>query len=129
MPLRALHLALTRNRAATTPDAADARLRTPVLALPRARVWETVVAVARAQPGWTVTAADAETGELRAEARTRLLRFVDDVVVRVSATGDGASRVDVASASRVGRADFGTNGRRIARFLHGLRARLAERAG
>ena len=77
----------------------------------------------------TVTAHDPKTGELRAEARTRLLRFVDDVVVRVSAASDGATLVDVASASRVGRADFGANGRRIARFLHGLRGRLAERAG
>lgn len=129
MSLRALYLALTRNRAATSVSSADPRLRTPVLPLPRARVWDAVVAVARAEPGWTVTAAGAETGELRAEARTRLLRFVDDVTVRVSTTGDGATRVDVASASRVGRADLGANRRRIARFLHGVRRHLAERAG
>lgn len=129
MSLRALHLALTRNRAATAPDSADPRLRTLAVPRPRTQVWDAVVAAARAEPGWTVTAADAGTGELRAEARTRRLRFVDDVVVRVSAGGDGAARVDVVSASRVGRADFGANGRRIARFLHAVRARLAEPAG
>lgn len=128
MPLGPLHLALTRNRAATATDSTDARLHTLVVPRPGAEVWDAVVAAARAEPGWTTTAEDATTGELRAEARTRLLRFVDDVVVQVSVAGDGATRVDVASASREGRVDFGANVRRIARFLHGVRRRLAVRA-
>ncbi len=128
MRLRLLLAALTRNRARTSPDAADPRLRPAVVAAPRDAVWRAVVAVAEAEPGWTVTAADEAAGELRAEARTPRLRFVDDVVVRVTDAG-GATRVDAESASRVGRGDLGTNARRIARFLHGVRSRFARDAG
>jgi uncharacterized protein (DUF1499 family) len=64
-----------------------------------------------------------------AEARTALWRFVDDVVIRVSLDGDGMTRVDVVSQSRVGSGDFGVNARRIARFLHALDRHLRRPAG
>jgi uncharacterized protein (DUF1499 family) len=40
--------------------------------------------------------------------------------------GETSTRVDLRSASRVGRADFGTNARRIARFLQKLDDRLSS---
>lgn len=118
---------MTRNRAATAEDAADRRLRTRRYAVPFAEVWEGALETARSLRGWEVTGADPRGGEIVAEARTRLWKFVDDVVVRVWLDGDGQTRVDVRSASRVGRADLGTNARRIARFLHALERRI--RAG
>jgi uncharacterized protein (DUF1499 family) len=43
----------------------------------------------------------------------------DDVTVRIRPRADGA-RIDVRSASRIGRHDFGTNAARIRRFLDEL---------
>ena len=54
----------------------------------------------------------ARDGRIEAIARTPILGFRDDVVVRVRATSDGAL-IDVRSASRYGRHDFGTNAKRV----------------
>jgi uncharacterized protein (DUF1499 family) len=51
-------------------------------------------------------------GRIEAIARTPILGFRDDVVVRVRATPDG-SRIDVRSASRYGRHDLGGNAARV----------------
>lgn len=51
-------------------------------------------------------------GLIEAIARTPVLSFRDDVVVRVRPTPDGA-RIDVRSASRYGRHDFGVNATRV----------------
>lgn len=126
MPLVSLLHALTRNRARTAPDAPDPRLRTRTYSLAQRDAWNAVLETARAQAGWTVVSADEAKGEIRAEARTPTLGFVDDVTVRVAAGGAQRTRVDVESASRVGRADLGTNARRIARFLHDADRRAAR---
>jgi uncharacterized protein (DUF1499 family) len=67
-------------------------------------------------PRWTVVSSRLEQGEIRAEARTRLFRFVDDVVIRVTAEG-GAAIVNVRSASRIGKGDFGQNARNVRAFF------------
>ncbi|HEU0300091.1 MAG TPA: DUF1499 domain-containing protein [Longimicrobium sp.] len=112
--------ALTRNRAFTEPEAADPRLRGRSYAVPFARVWTGALLVAQKTRGWTVVSSDPRAGEIVAEARTRVWKFTDDVWVRLSLDEDGQTRVDLASASRKGGADLGTNARRIARFLHAL---------
>ncbi|HEX8274607.1 MAG TPA: DUF1499 domain-containing protein [Longimicrobiaceae bacterium] len=86
---------------ADAPAAAQARARAALLAEPRTRV------VAEA-PGY-----------LRAEARSRLLRFVDDVEVVVDAD---RRTVGFRSASRVGRSDLGVNRARMLRFSERFRA-------
>jgi len=58
----------------------------------------------------------ARDGLIEAIARTPILGFRDDVVVRVRATRDGA-RIDVRSASRYGRHDFGTNASRVRNLI------------
>jgi uncharacterized protein (DUF1499 family) len=50
---------------------------------------------------------------IEAVARTPIMGFRDDVVVRIRPDPDGA-RVDIRSTSRYGRHDFGTNAARIA---------------
>jgi hypothetical protein len=55
-------------------------------------------------------------GLIEAIARTPILGFRDDVVVRVRATADG-TRIDVRSASRYGRHDFGTNAARVRKLI------------
>jgi uncharacterized protein (DUF1499 family) len=51
-------------------------------------------------------------GRIEAVARTPVMGFRDDVVVRVRASA-GGTRVDIRSASRYGKYDFGANARRV----------------
>ena len=55
-------------------------------------------------------------GRIEAVARTPVMGFRDDIVIRVRPAPDG-SRIDVRSASRYGRHDFGTNAARIRSLL------------
>lgn len=119
--------ALTRNRAATRPDSPDPRLRGRDYAVPFGAVWRAAVAVAGETRGWTVVDVAAREGRIRAEARTTLWKFVDDVEIRVSLDPHGQTRVDLTSASRIRGADWGANARRIHRFLRRLDARLGAR--
>jgi uncharacterized protein (DUF1499 family) len=61
-------------------------------------------------------AAGRREGVIEAVARTPIMGFRDDVVVRVRFDDEG-SRVDVRSSSRYGRTDFGTNAARVRRLL------------
>lgn len=55
-------------------------------------------------------------GRIEAVARTPIMGFRDDVVVRIRPSSGGA-RVDVRSAARYGTYDFGTNARRVRALL------------
>ena len=55
-------------------------------------------------------------GIVEAIARTPIMGFRDDIVVRIRATSDGA-RIDVRSASRYGRHDFGANASRVLNLI------------
>jgi uncharacterized protein (DUF1499 family) len=55
-------------------------------------------------------------GQIEAVARTPILGFRDDVVIRIRAIPDG-SRIDARSSSRYGSFDFGSNADRIRRLL------------
>lgn len=76
---------------------------------------------ARAQRGWSVRRVAPLQHLLTAVAVTPLVRFQDDVTVRVRPAA-GGSRVDMRSRSRVGKDDLGANAARIQRFLRDLRA-------
>jgi Protein of unknown function (DUF1499) len=58
-------------------------------------------------------------GIIEAIARTPIMGFRDDLVVRIRATSDGA-RIDVRSASRYGRHDFGTNASRVRNLINDI---------
>lgn len=94
-----------------------------VLELPVSEATELAAQMAEGM-GWRIVANYPKRGHLEAVARTPLLGFRDDIVVRVTAE-NGGSRVDVRSSSRVGVSDLGANAKRIRRFLHGLEARAA----
>jgi len=72
------------------------------------RGWQTIEAV---KPGGRFG-----LGRLEAIDRTFLLRLPDDVTVRLRPRADG-TRIDVRSASRIGRHDLGANAARIRGFL------------
>lgn len=86
------------------PAASMQRLRDLVAAAPGARV------------------VDARDGYLHAEFRTRLMGYVDDLEFAVD---PGAGVIQVRSASRLGRKDFGVNRARV----ESLRRRFAAPAG
>ena len=70
--------------------------------------------------GWQVLEASrpggrSGAGRIEAVARTRILRFADDITIRVRPRADG-SRIDIRSASRIGSHDLGANAARIAAF-------------
>ncbi len=79
-----------------------------------------VEAVLLTLPRTEITDLDPAAGRIEAVSSTRIFRFVDDVVVRVRAEGDG-SRIDVRSKSRDGRGDLGANATRIQTLLEQLR--------
>ena len=78
------------------------------LAIITRRKWRIVDARAP-QPG-------RRDGLIEAVARTPIMGFRDDIVVRIRPAPDGA-RVDARSASRYGRSDLGVNARRIRALL------------
>src|SRR5437879_2640946 len=109
---------LTRNWADTDepgrPDPAPLELPlAPAEAL--ARVEATVRGLAR----WHVEAVDPAGGVVRATRRSRLWRFVDDVVVRLEAT-PGGTRVHARSQSRLGKGDLGQNRRNLLELFRAL---------
>lgn len=85
------------------PAVAWAGVRDAVASLPRTRI------------------VDEAPGYLRAESRSRIFRFVDDLELELR---PGERRIAVRSASRLGRSDLGVNRARV----EALRAALRERA-
>ncbi|KAL4434132.1 hypothetical protein ABPG75_000573 [Micractinium tetrahymenae] len=80
---------------------------------------------ATALPRANVVLEDAAAGVLELLDVTALMRFKDDVSVRVrQAPGGGSVLVDVRSASRVGKGDLGANAARIGKYLAVLRREL-----
>jgi hypothetical protein len=83
-----------------------------------------------ADRGWREVAALAPgfegQGRIEAVAKTLVFGFEDDVVIVVRREGPNETRVDMRSASRVGRHDFGENAGRIYDFLTDLTKRLEE---
>lgn len=99
----------------------DPRMRGRRYAIPFHSVWTRIVElVGEAEPRWHLISSEEDEGVIRIEVRTGLLGWVDDVEIRVQLDQDAQTRVDMESASRVGVVDFGTNGRRIRRFLNRL---------
>jgi MFS family permease len=129
--------ALLPLRRAAQPDAAAAydgaklaalqRARYPDLAalhLPVARLEAFSQALAAAKGmGWKIVAEDPTRGRIEAYDRTGWYGFIDDIVIRLTAEG-GGTRLDMRSASRVGRSDLGKNAARIRRY----RAMLERKA-
>lgn len=125
--MSSLRRALSSHEACTDPEAADRRLRGRTYAIPFDKVWSASLALATVLPRWSVVRADDQTGEIRAEARPLFLRTPSDVTIRIRLDEDAQTRVDLQSRTRDDKRDFGTNARRVARFLTRLDRRLEVR--
>jgi uncharacterized protein (DUF1499 family) len=100
------------------PDIAPLELEVP------ARVaYDAALAVVTKRK-WTISDARPPTlarrdGVIEATARTPIMGFRDDIVIRIAPINQGA-RIDVRSASRVGTHDFGANASRIRSLLEDI---------
>ncbi len=92
------------------------------------RVFDAALHAVNRLPRWTLISYEPESGEIRAEARTRMFGFVDDIRIRVAGQ-DGATVVSVRSASRIGRGDFGQNARNIRTFFDELDRQMEWESG
>ncbi len=93
-----------------------------MLALPRSQLFQASLAAANTLH-WHIADANEAEGRIEATATTCILHFKDDVVIRIRPTVEGM-RLDIRSASRVGRSDLGANAQRIRTFLLELNNRL-----
>jgi uncharacterized protein (DUF1499 family) len=90
-----------------------------------------VVREAAKSLGWEIVEAvppGGRSGIARLEAvdRTFLLRFADDITIRIRPRAEGV-RIDMRSASRLGQHDFGVNAARITKFLDAVQAEALAR--
>ena len=83
-----------------------------------ARKWRVVDQV---QPGGRT-----RIGHVDAVDRTLVMGFPQDVTIRLRPLA-GQTRIDIRSASRIGKHDFGDNARRIQRFAQELQVQLDAR--
>jgi uncharacterized protein (DUF1499 family) len=68
-----------------------------------------------------------QEGRIEAVARTAIMGFRDDVIVRVRPF-EGGARVDIRSSSRYGAFDFGANAARIRSLIEDIEAEFAQQA-
>lgn len=87
-----------------------------------AKAFAAALAAAKRMPRWEVVYEDAAALVLEAVATTGLLRFKDDVIVRVTPAAKG-SLVHVRSKSRLGKGDLGANAARIKAYASELNVR------
>ena len=111
---------VTTNHAETAPSAKDRRLRGRTYAISFDRVWNAACAQIEGARGWQLLEADDQAGLIGATATTPVFRFVDDVSLQITLDENAQTRVDMTSRSRKGKADLGTNLRRIDRFMRQL---------
>ena len=104
----------TASVAETTPDSAFPELRPRTYAAPAALIFDVARRAAEALH-WELSTVDPEARTIEAVVTTRVLKFKDDLTIRVEADGDERCRLFARSASRfiLGLGDLGANSRHI----------------
>lgn len=114
------HVPIEREKAARLIQREAYQRITPIITeLSAEEAFDLALKAAR-NMGWqviesTVPGGRSGNGRIEAIATTRLLRFSDDITIRIRPRVDG-SRIDIRSASRVGQHDLGVNAARIQAF-------------
>jgi len=98
-----------------TPNSAAASRSYPV---DPARLLALVRRAVEGLPRWRLEALE-EDG-VRAVRTTRLLRFKDDVAARVYPDPEGGARLELTSASRLGKGDLGQNPRNLKELVRAI---------
>jgi len=112
---------LTHNSAETSDTAEDPNQRPLLIQRSVGESIELVEHAAHTLERWEVTGREQEGDVqiLRLVRTTPLLRFKDDITVRVEPTAEGA-RVSAKSKSRVGKGDFGQNPRNLRELFEAI---------
>ena len=92
-----------------------------ILSLPPEQAFDKAVTAMNGM-GFIITSTDRATGRIEAYDQSFWFGFIDDMVVRISATPTG-SQVDIRSSSRVGIRDAGINAKRIVKLVAALKAK------
>lgn len=119
---------LVSNRAETSPDSPDPRLRPLTAPLQVDELASVVRTAASGLAGWRLIA-ESQLGnevDLVFERTTRVFRFTDDVKVRIRPVAEGAE-LFAWSKSRIGKGDLGQNPRNLRELLAAVRRRLEAR--
>ena len=110
-----------RNCVVDSPDADDPLLRPIPFLAPIEHVVSIMTAALAGEPRTRIVVQSRRY--VRAEARSALFRFVDDVELLAD---QSAALIHFRSSSRIGRRDFGVNKRRMRRISAAIRQRLAD---
>lgn len=117
---------LTRNVAETREDHRFPELRTRNFGVGADDLIE-YVRRACVDLGWEDIGVDPQQKMVRAQIRTPLLGFVDDLEARAEAAEPTSARLHVRSSSRVGRGDLGANTRHVLDLYQAVEALIAEK--
>ena len=110
-----------RNCVVDSPDADDPVLRPIPFRTPIEQVANIMTAVLAGEARTRIVVQNGRY--VRAEARSALFRFVDDVELLAD---EKTGLIHFRSSSRIGRSDFGVNRKRMRRISAAIRQRLAE---
>jgi uncharacterized protein (DUF1499 family) len=91
-----------------------------VLNLSESQAFDRALKAAQSMPRWEIVFSSKEEGRIEATATIPWFGFKDDVSIRLQPVPDG-TRVDIRSASRIGKSDLGENARRIHNYLQKLK--------
>lgn len=117
---------LTHNQAETRPDHSDPSLWTRTYAIDHDVFFTKLLEVIKELPRWKVLSHDLALGEVVATRETRIFHFVDDVRILVVKKEKETIILNIRSASRIGKGDFGQNARNIRELLKGLDQRILK---
>jgi len=126
----ALTMATPTNRAFTSPTPTDPSLKTryyrPDLGQVSMEAAQVLVSLKTYGRAWRLVTRGTtlEDGAMILKAEVPVIVFTDDLMVTMAREGT-LTKVDVTSASRIGKGDFGENRRHILQFLHALDQKLA----
>jgi len=98
----------------------------PVFAMTLEQLAETTRRMLASEPSVFVIESLPETGRFTLIQHTPLLRFPDIVTIELVAIAAGQSSLAIYSRSRYGRGDFGTNRRRVLRWLRQIETVAAQ---
>ena len=126
-PLIRLAVYLTSNTATTSDDHPFPELRTPVYPVGPDELY-TAVKDAAISLGWSIIDSNDVEWRLHMVAKTPLLLFVDDVMVKIepleAAEGESISELNIHSHSRIGSADFAANAGHIQQLVKTVNQRV-----
>ena len=110
------------NYAKLDPQASDPLLRPLLVSQPPEEVAALIERWVEKRSRWSIESRDQQQHAIliHLTRRTLVMRFTDDIHVRLEADG-GGTRVEAESQSRFGKGDLGQNPRNLKELLSGLR--------